>query len=178
MNRSAFLALVLACCGVFPLAGCWSEFKSQREELAYLESLSNPTPSQWKRREELRGKKDTWPPEPRSVVTIPNSKLIILFSTLDVLRKDIAITKADSWRDVAASEKAGHAVYTPEFEAVSDLCITTLFPGAKVKILDIGDDYVHVEFVADSKGDPVKPTDQFKGDRSQNHGYAEKWWTR
>ena len=41
---------------VFVLAlipGCGSQFKDDKEELAYLSSLSNPTPSQWQRKNAL-----------------------------------------------------------------------------------------------------------------------------
>jgi len=156
--------------------GCSSEFKNERQELAYLESLSNPTPTQWRRREDLREKKKTWPPELQSVVTITNYHVLFPYATLEAFRKDQAIKKAGTWRDVAASERAGYAVLTPEYEAVSKLCITTLYPGSKVRVLEIGDDYVHVEFVADEHGNPVTPASYFKG--HTGHGYTEKWWDK
>jgi len=43
---------------------------------------------------------------------------------------------------------------------------TALWPGSKVRVLEIGDDYVHVEFVADNHGDPVTNGPHFKGQRS------------
>jgi len=138
-----------------------SEFKDERQELPYLESLSNPTLTQWKRREDLRGKKPTWPPELNSVETIPDT--LFPFATLEAFRKDQAMRKAGTWRDVAASDRAGYAILTPEYEAVSNLCMTTLEPGSKVKVLEIGDDYVHVQFVTDNHGHPVTNYPEFKG---------------
>lgn len=49
VKRSILTVAILAA-----LAGCGDRFKSHQEELAYLTALSNPTPDQWKRREELR----------------------------------------------------------------------------------------------------------------------------
>jgi hypothetical protein len=47
----ASLALALPACG--------PGFASESEELAYLSSLANPSPDQWKRRRELRGKAES-----------------------------------------------------------------------------------------------------------------------
>jgi hypothetical protein len=46
--------LTMGCGGHAPTGPA---FTSEREESAYLESLSNPTPEQWKRREALRAKR-------------------------------------------------------------------------------------------------------------------------
>ena len=163
MARLTLLFLALAC--LFSPIGCWSQFKDERQELAYLEALSNPTPSQWKRQEELRKEKDSWPPELNSVVSIPDGKLCFAYSSIDAVRKLRVMNKTDTWRDVAASERAGHAVYTPEFEAVLKLGVADLFPGSKVKVLAIGDDYVKLFIYTDKDGKPV-----------EKEGYSEKWW--
>jgi hypothetical protein len=49
MARCCLPALLI----VMLLTGCSENFKSEAEELSYLQALSNPTPSQWKRRNEL-----------------------------------------------------------------------------------------------------------------------------
>ena len=43
------ISLILA----ISVAGCGTKFKDDREELSYLSALSNPTPDQWKRKQEL-----------------------------------------------------------------------------------------------------------------------------
>jgi hypothetical protein len=175
MIRIVFLSLASACL-LFPFAGCGSQFKDQKEELAYLESLSNTTPSQWKRREELRKQKKTWPPELHSTVALPEGAIVDIYATLESFRQASAMLKAQTYRDVVASEKAGHAIYTPEFEAADELRITTLWPGSKVQIMEIGSDYVHIDALSDASGETIKPVSRFKGPLGQQHGYIKKWW--
>ena len=146
------------------MAGCSSEFKDQKEELAYLESLSNPTPGRWKRREELREQKKYWPPELHSVVALPEGETIPVYATLD------------SFRQASAMLKAGHAINIPQLEAAEKYRITSLWPGCKVRIMGIGDDWVHIYIICDPDGNSIKRLSRFEGPAGQEHGYAEKWW--
>ena len=51
--RQTWIVLLLACL----LSACGPHFKNEAEEQRYLESLSNPTVEQFRRREELQQKR-------------------------------------------------------------------------------------------------------------------------
>ena len=148
------------------LAGCSSEFKDAKQELKYLESLSNPTPEQWKRRENLREQKKEWAPEPGSEVLLPEAAVALdMFATLESWRLAVSLDKADK-------------VSSPEWDENGKHRVTTLFRDYKVKIIEIGDDYVLVDVICKADGEPIKPVSGFDGAQDQTRGYVTKWWDR
>jgi hypothetical protein len=170
--------------------GCWSEFKDQREELSYLESLSNPTPSQWKRREELkelRKQKDPFPPELNTKIQIkmPEGKFniggIVVFPTLYAYRecqpifsqlRDEVLSKLpkEGPRGLELSEAAKKSISEggEKFrKAVKKHgSVAMVRSGEWIKVLDFGDDYAHVHVFTDDSGT-----------RIDKDGYTEKWWS-
>jgi hypothetical protein len=146
--------------------GCWPEFKDQRQELAYLEDLSNPTPSQWTRREELRKQKGSWAPELNTLLSIPEDCFgFNVYPSVDAVKKIEAMINGGTWYDVAASNQAGRIVHTPEWEAATNLVRGHVGPGARFKVLYIGDDYVNVRVITNHNGVLI-----------YTDGCARKWW--
>ena len=169
------LFLLLALAIIVPPSGCSSggrdekqklggEFKDEKQELAYLESLSNPTPVQWKRREELREAKKDWAPDVGSQIALPAYVIAMdVCDSIDALRRAKSLAEADK-------------ISSPEWDANDKNRVGSLFAGDKVRILEIGDDYVCVEMLVDKYGEPEKPRDSYPGNPDQTTVYSTKWW--
>ncbi len=141
-----------------------SEFKDEKQELAYLESLSNSTPVQWKRREELREAKKGWAPDVGSVIAVPDYVIALdVYDSLDARR---LATKFNLAKDFAS----------PERNANDKFRVTCLWAGDKVRVLEIGEDYICVEMLADADGSPKKPRDSYGGDGDLRRVYLVRWW--
>jgi hypothetical protein len=141
-----------------------NEFKDEKQELAYLESLSNPTPVQWKRREELRVAKKDWAPDVGSQIALPAYVIALdVYDSLDARRRATAL-------DVAGM------ISSPEWNANDKYRVTSLFAGDKLRILEIGDDYVCVEMLVDNNGEPKRPRSNYPGDPDLTRVYSPRWW--
>jgi hypothetical protein len=103
--RRIVLALVVA--GF--VAGCGSGFKDESEELRYLGSLSNPSPEQWKRREELN-KKRADEEEARAQAALAKAKALEAAGKAD----EAALAYSDTrftYKGTKASDEASEALY-------------------------------------------------------------------
>jgi hypothetical protein len=81
----------------------------------------------------------------------------------------------DAWRRARALVEADK-ISSPEWDANDKNRVGSLFAGDKVRILEIGDDYVCVEMLVDSYGEPNKPRKSYPGDPDQSRVYSKRWW--
>jgi hypothetical protein len=132
--------------------------------LAYLEALSNPTPVQWKRREDLRDAKKQWPPEVGSIITLPPYLVYIyVYDNPDAIRR-------------ASELSLAHKVPSPEWDENDKNRVGGLSHGDKVRMLEITKDYACIEMMEDEDSNPQKPRDSYPGDPDIRRVYSPVWW--
>jgi hypothetical protein len=103
--------LIVATLGLMLVVGCGESFKDEAEEHAYLSALSNPTPSQFKRRRELDAKKAE-----RDEAEAGRMRAAQLASD----RRAAAGELAEARRKSKASKSAGSVVYREIIERYPD----------------------------------------------------------
>lgn len=171
MRRAAALCIVL-----FFAIGCGGHaFKDKAEEAAYLKSLSNPTPEQWKRREalsvELKMENDRRPPKVGEIVTIPESAVVM--SVYDGVEWFRALKANLEKMMKEASQAMRHQNQEYDKHFVGDV-----WKNDRVRVLEIGPDWVKILALTDDSGHAKKVREDYEGPATRVEGYTDKWWEK